>query len=154
MKIKIPSKRNMLEKEEFNLRVFFDEYNKYYKVCAYNSKKEEVARATFKLSTYPTRHVWLYKISTDELYQHKGYSSAIMYAMEYIAIQNRFDHIEAKYFPENEYAKAFYDKHDYVIFKDGYETYLSKSLDHDFIKQQIESNIQGFQIENMPEKER
>lgn len=145
MKISIPSKISFIRRDNFNLKVFYCVNDDYYEIKAYNGINQEVARLTFKASK-KDRYIWLYKISTDEKYQHKGYGTALIYALEYVAKKLRFDQIEGKFYPENEFAKPFYDKHDYAIYKDGYETFITKSLDYEEIKQQIEPYVTEFEI--------
>ena len=145
MKISIPSKKSFIQRDEFNLQVIYYASDNYYEIKAFNGLKQEVARITFKTNN-KNRHIWLNKISTDEKYQHKGYGTALIYAFEYVAKVLKFDQIEGKYYPENQYAKPFYDKHEYAIYKDGYETFITKSLDYEEIKQKIEPFISGFGI--------
>ncbi len=145
MKISIPSKKSFIQRTEFNLKVFYYTADNYYEIKAYNNKNEEVARVNFK-TNYDPREIWLNKISTDEKYQNKGYATALIKALEYVAYKLRFDQIEGKYYPENSYAKPFYDKYEYIIYKDGYETYITKSLDPDDIKQTIEPYITDYEI--------
>lgn len=145
MKISIPSKISFIRRDIFNLKVFYNVNDDYYEIKAYNGINQEVARLTFKANKQH-RYIWLNKISTDEKYQHKGYGTALIYALEYMAKKLRFDQIEGKFYPENEFAKLFYDKHDYAIYKDGYETFITKSLDYEEIKQQIETYVTEFEI--------
>ena len=145
MKISIPSKKSFIYRNEFNLKVFYYTKDKYYEIKAYNCLKQEVARITF-IAKKQYRYIWLNKISTDEKYQHKGYGTALIYAFEYVAKVLKFDQIEGNFYPENDYAKPFYDKHEYVIYKDGYQTLIMKSLDYEEIKQKIEPYISGFEI--------
>ena len=110
MKIKLQSKKSLLEQEDFEVKIVYNQAENFYTINAYNTKGEVVCRATFKTS-YSPRQIWLYKIATAENYQHKGYATAVIKAMEYFAFKSRFDQIEGKYYPENEHAKSFYDKH-------------------------------------------
>ncbi|MBQ7884973.1 MAG: GNAT family N-acetyltransferase [Clostridia bacterium] len=146
MKIRLQSKKSMLEQEEFEVKIIYDQAENYYTINAYNTHGEVVSFATLK-PNYSPRQMWLYKISTLENYQHKGYATAVLKVMEYLSIQLRFNCIEGKYFPENEHAKTFYDKHGYTVYKDGYESYVTKVLDYEEIKQNIEPNILNYQIE-------
>ena len=153
MKIKIPSKKSMLEKEEFEVKIFYDELNKFYTINAYSPRGEVACYATIK-PQYSPRQMWLNKIETKQGFQHKGYATAVLKVVEYLTHNLRYNWIEGKYYPENEHAKPFYDKHGYTIYKDDYETFVTKTLDYDEIKQDIEPNITGYRIEPQQELER
>lgn len=153
MKIKIPSKNSLLEQEEFEVKVLYDKADDFYTINALNTKGEVVCTATAK----PQRslsQMWLYKISTVEGYQHKGYATAVIKTLEYLTSYIRYSWIEGKFYPDNQYAKPFYDKHGYTIYKDDYETFVTKTIDYDDIKQNIEPNISDFKIETQAELER
>ena len=153
MKIKLQSKKSLLEQEDFEVKIVYNQAENFYTINAYNTKGEVVCHATFKTS-YSPRQIWLYKIATAENYQHKGYATAVIKAMEYFAFKSRFDQIEGKYYPENEHAKSFYDKHGYIIYKDGYESYVSKALDFEDIKDNIEPNISDYELETQQDQGR
>ena len=152
MKIKIQSKKSLLEKEEIEVKIFYDELDKYYTINAYSLRGDIACSATIKPRVSP-RQMWLNKIETKQGHQHKGYANAVINVIEYLTYNLRYNWIEGKYYPENEYAKPFYDKHGYTIYKDDYETYVTKTLDYDEIKE-IEQNITGYRIEPQQDMER
>lgn len=153
MKIKIQSKKSLLEKEEFNVGILHEQLDDFYTINAYNSKGEVVCTATAKPQRLLSQ-MWLYKISTKEGYQHKGYATAVLKTLEYLTQYLRYRWIEGKFYPDNEFAKPFYDKHGYTIYKDGYETFVIKTLDYDEIKEDVEPYITDFKIETLAELER
>ena len=73
--------------------------------------------------------------------------------LEYFALQNRAQVVEGKFYPENEFAKPFYNKYGYSIDKEDYETYIYKTLDYKRIKENIEPNITKYeeQFDNQSE---
>ena len=75
-----------------------------------------------------SRNLWLTKIFVNESERFKGVGQKLIDALEYFAKSRHIDNIEGKFYPDNLYAKDFYEKNGYEIWKDGYETYVSKSF--------------------------
>jgi len=104
----------------------FNEENNYHTLTAISEKNSPMAVLTFKVDR--NKNIWLYKIKVKDEYQRMGASTALIYAMENFAIKNKIRFIEGKFYPENAYAKPFYEKLGYQIYKEDYETYVGKSL--------------------------
>ena len=83
--------------------------------------------------TYQTysRQIFLSNIEVVPEFRYAGIGQFLLNILEQDALISRFDSIEGKYFPSNEYARTFYDKNGYEIYKDGYETYVCKQIDLD-----------------------
>lgn len=67
----------------------------------------------------------------DEKFAHIGLGTQILKFMEETATDYRCFQVEGKFYPFGEfgaYAKSFYIKNGYEIYKEDYETYISKSL--------------------------
>lgn len=138
MKVKVYNK-------EFEAKILYNSDDDIYRIEVLNGSKV-MGYATFKLKRQRfLDSIWLYKIETNKEYAHKGVGSAVINLLEYFAYQNRAHTVEGKYFPKNEFAKPFYDKFGYSIEKEGYETYIYKTLDFKTIKQNIEPNIIGYE---------
>lgn len=138
MKIKVNN-------NEFDSKILYNGDDDIYRIEVLDGS-DVMGYATFKLKRQRYfDSVWLYKIETNKEYAHKGVGSAVINLLEYFAYQNRAHTVEGKFFPENEYAKPFYDKFGYSIEKEGYETYIYKTLDFKTIKQTIEPNITGYE---------
>lgn len=119
----------------FNIEEYYDENQKFY---SYKINRGDVQMGfiNFKeTSIYGKKCFWLYKIEVNEKYQHQGVGQALLYAMEYTALEKRIPKIMGKFYPSNEFAKPFYIKNDYYIYsEDNWE--LEKSLDFDKVKLQ------------------
>ena len=108
--------------------------------------KKVAGTATFKKNG---NKIWLYKIKTNEEFQHQGIGGAVIDTLELFAMKNNCHYIEGKFFPENEHAKQFYENRGYDIYKDNYETYIYKMLDFEKIKQEIEPSIKNYSVINI-----
>ena len=97
----------------------------YYKLVAYSADNKVMGFLTYKINS---RNVWLNFVGTKKQYQHQGVGTALLKAFEYETYAKGVTYIEGKYFPKNEFAKPMYDKNGYSVYKDGYETYVGKSL--------------------------
>lgn len=98
-------------------------------IKALDSDENIVASATFKLKC---GYCYLNRIEIENFkYAHLGLCSQILKIIEQISIEKRCKFIEGKFCPFGElgpHAKSFYNKNGYEIYKDGYETYISKDL--------------------------
>ena len=118
----------------------------FYDIRCYDNSEKEMGLITFK---FLPKKVWLYKVETHPEFAHQGVATALIQTMEYVCMKNNVNYMEAKYYPENEFAKPFYEKHKYNLPNqnvngwDGYdETWtMFKYLDFDFIKEKIAPNI-------------
>ena len=107
----------------------FEVHDSYYEIIAYNKGKKKVGYVTMTLTFGEnTRNIWLMRIFVEESERFKGIGQKLLDALEYFAKSHLIDNIEGKYYPDNEYAKVFYEKNGYEIWKDGYETYVTKSF--------------------------
>lgn len=92
------------------------------------------------------RSIWLRKISTAPEYQNQGVGQALLDTLEYFTILNRLCHIEGKFFPDNEFAKPFYLKNNYDIYKEDYETFVGKYISHDSIAEETKNRFVDFAV--------
>lgn len=76
-------------------------------------------------------YLWLSNISIEPEFQSQGLGQFLFDLMYNDAVLARVWQIEGKYYPSNDKAKPFYDKNNVEIYKDGYETYIYKSVPHD-----------------------
>lgn len=90
-----------------------------------NKTNEEIGFANYKKTNVST--AWLYNIKIEEKFQGNGLGNLLMYAFENECVDKSVKYVEGKYYPTNNHAKSFYNKHNYSIDKDGYETYIYKS---------------------------
>lgn len=134
---------NYLNKN-YKLKAFYFSQDNYYEIRAYDEHMNVVAYVNFKISK--NRDVWLNYIETKDSYQHQGYATVLIRAMEFLLIKLRANYIEGNYFPKNKNAKKFYEKNGYKICKEGYDTLLSKYLDYEKVKKEIEPFISNFEI--------
>lgn len=125
--------------KEFNVEIIEDKHNDFYEVQVVD--EEVMGYATFKININKN-YTWLYKIVTNEKYQHMGVGQALLDIIEYISCKKLVRNIEGKFYPNNEYAKPFYEKNNYQIYKDGYDTYVGKRLDRSIVYSDIEPRIQ------------
>ena len=101
------------------------------------------------------RSVWLRKIQTEPQYQGQGVGQALLDTLEYFTIKHRLCHIEGKFYPDNEFAKPFYLKNSYDIYKEDYETFVGKYLSHESLTEDIQNRFVDFAVlpAEEPEKE-
>ena len=92
------------------------------------------------------RSVWLRKIQTEPQYQGQGVGQALLDTLEYFTIKHRLCHIEGKFFPDNEFAKPFYLKNSYDIYKEDYETFVGKYLSHESLTEDIQNRFVDFAV--------
>ena len=134
-----------LTNQEESLKVLDIKKDKdfYFVCCVENNKK--IGFISFQIKDGKT---WIYKIETNKEHFHQGIGTALLFAMEYISMLNNVKVVEAKYYPENEFAKPFYEKYGYHIpnqtknWEEYDETWkMFKVLNYNKIKSQIENNI-------------
>ena len=123
------------------------ENNGFYDIRCYDESENEMGFVTFKLNKNEGK-IWLYKIETHDDFLHRGVATALINTMEYVAMKNSINCIEGKYYPENDFAKPFYEKYGYYLPNqtkswDNYDDTwtMSKYLDFKKIRENIEPNI-------------
>ena len=105
-----------------------DNYNE---IKAYDIKKREIGHLTmFVTKEIFPRSIWLMHIFVNEDARYCGVGQKMLDALEYFARKCCVEVVEGKFYPDNAYAKDFYEKNGYEIWKDGYETYVSKNFSH------------------------
>ncbi len=112
----------------FNILFSCDEKD-FYKVKVFDLQNNEIGGISFKLKIND-RLTWLYKIEVCQDYQNNGIGKILLEFLEFVSLQRRIYFVEGKFFPKNQNAKFFYLKNGYNIEKDGYETFVYKSLDY------------------------
>lgn len=146
MKVKVFNK-------EFEAKILYNQEQNSYRIEILDNSNI-MGYATFKLKRNKYQDsIWLYKIETYPKYAHTGVGTATINLLEYFALQNRVQVVEGKFYPENEFAKPFYNKYGYSIDREDYETYIYKTLDYKRIKENIEPNITKYeeQFDNQSE---
>lgn len=134
MKIKVKEK-------QFNSKMIYHKNDDYYTIKIMN-ENSTMGYLTFKIKREGYNNsIWLNKIETYKKFAHQGVGTALIQLLEYFAYKNNLQYIEGKFYPDNEYAKPFYEKYSYKIEKEYYETFVSKWLDFDKIKKEIEPNL-------------
>lgn len=109
------------------LKQSYDENNNFYTATAMSMQNEGMGYITYKFIP-KERLAWLNKIETYEDFQHQGVATALLSFFEHEARSKRYFRIEGKYYPTNNFAKAFYQKMGYHIEQDGYEQFVDKYL--------------------------
>lgn len=149
-------KVKLTDKNERTFRIVAEQTDKFYKLT-HQINGEIVGFLSFGIKD---KYAWLYKIETDEAYQHQGIGTALIYTMEYLLMLEGVKRVEAKYYPDNKFAKPFYLKNDYFIpnqtgrWEDYDEDWtMSKNLDFSNIRSKIAPNVRPIRIvENEREK--
>lgn len=121
-----------------------------YRISAIADNGDEMGFAVFSVKKQD-RKVWLRKISTKPEYQNLGVAKAMIDVLEYFTVQHRLCMIEGKFYPDNEYAKPFYQKNNYDIYKEDYDTFVSKYIGHDSISDETKQRIVNY--EELPPQE-
>lgn len=122
-------------KNNERITISFKENSYNYKsFTAFNNKNQEIGSITFVFSG---KTCWISRIEvTDINYSRIGLGSILLNLTEKFAIKNGKRNMDGTFRPFGElgwFAKSFYEKNGYQIYKDGYETYISKYLN--FTKQ-------------------
>ena len=120
----------------FNAQV--QQKNNEYDVKIQAPNGETMGRIAFVVNKGTT---FILHISTEEKFQHQGVGQALIDICEYISALQRSFHIEGYYFPTNEYAQLFYQKNNYIIEKDSYNSYVYKIIDVDKTRQRLKNRI-------------
>ena len=117
--------------EKALLSITNDNNDDFFIITATNNYNEKIGYASFKITK---KTCFLFKIEiTSTNYSHMGLGSKMLEYMEEFALGKFCNFIDGKFFPFGElgqYAKDFYTKHGYIISKEGYETFVSKYIDH------------------------
>ena len=101
----------------------------WYEIKAFNEKKEVVGFVSMLIRSercFPS--IWLMKIFVNESERYQGIGQKLIEALECFAKMRHISYIEGKFYPDNSYARTFYEKNGYEIWKDDYETFVSKTL--------------------------
>ena len=92
------------------------------------------------------KETFLHFLCTDPSYARLGVASALVETMEYISANNGIKNIRGKFFPLNEFALPFYQKHGYFIpnQENSWGTYdetwtMHKTLDYEKVMQNASS---------------
>ena len=109
------------------LDIKYEDYKRFYSAHAKNLQGEEMGFVNFNFGTHE-RTTWIWKIETQEQFQHQGVGSVLLSYLEYESYNHRYYYVEGKYFPSNAYAKPFYEKMNYTFDVDGYDQFISKFL--------------------------
>ena len=96
-------------------------------LVAKNDENEQIGYLSFLAQD---KKIWLLYLKTEEQFQHRGVATALVQQMEEYAKNNHVKEIEGRYMPSNKFAKPFYNKMGYIIYQDGYEWFLSKTIDY------------------------
>lgn len=131
--------------QNFDCKIDYYENDDFYKIEVLNENKDVMGYATFKIKNSSfSKSIWLYKIETYNRYTHKGVGTAVNNILEYFAYKNKVLFIEGKFYPENKFAKPFYEKYGYKIEKDYYDTLVYKTLNYQWIEKEIAPKIKEY----------
>ena len=140
MKIKVNNR-------EFDGKITYNAEDRYYTIEV-GQGKQVMGYVTFKTKRETRGNtIWINKIETYEQFAHRGVGTAVIQLLEYFAYKNNISYMEGKFYPDNEYAKPFYEKLGYTIEKEYYETFVYKLLDFKEIKTQIAPNITKYNLD-------
>ena len=135
--------------KQINLKFLYNSQDNYYKILALNNENQEMGYLTFKIKTGFSRKIWLNKIETKPEFQNQKVGTALIGCMEYFASQCNIDFIEGKFYPTNDYAKPFYIKRGYEIYKDEYEWYVDKTLNLQKVREELKDKIVDFKVDEI-----
>lgn len=144
------------KKGPINIELKYFEDDRYYRAEAISESGQVMGYVTFKQHTDNPRTMWLQKIETHKEFQGLGVGDALLSVMEYTTLQSRKTSIDGKFYPDNEFAKPFYEHRGYDITKDGYETYVGKYLNDKQkkrITEEIAPTISGYSITEVTKEE-
>ena len=105
-------KRIIVKNNQRTYNLEIEEDNGFYKIVCLSPELTEMGCVMFKLNT---KSCWLYKIKTEEAFQRQGIGSQLLTIMGKIALENNINFIEGKFYPENAYARSFYEKNGYYV---------------------------------------
>ena len=121
--------KTVLLKNNVELNLVFERADNYYTILAITPEQKQVAKMSFKLNAGTC---YLNRIEIEDInFAHIGLGTKMLEFMEEVALMARCNNVDGKFYPFGdlgEYAKNFYEKNGYQIYKDGYETYISKYL--------------------------
>ena len=111
---------------------FYDSTNS---ITAYDSKDlHQIGYLNFRLKD-GTAYIWSFKVS-DPDFLRTGVGTVMLNCFENYACRSRALFVDGRFYPDGEgaeYSKDFYESHGYQIYRDGYEQYISKSLNREEI---------------------
>ena len=134
------------KKNAFYAEAEYDDVADYYIVRVFSDYGNIMGRISFKIEDDET---WIYSINAYDEYQHMGVGQALLDACEYISCKNGVRRIRGKYFPSNEYAKPFYEKNDYIITKEYYDTFIVKFINPSITFECLNDKIIYDELESM-----
>ena len=114
--------------KKYSVIIEDDENDITIKIVANNINSDEIGSISFKFN-YQNRSVWIYKIEIKKEFQSQGFGDMLIEIFEAYCQSKRFFQIEGKFYPENDHAKPFYEKHGYQIDKEYYDTFISKNIE-------------------------
>ena len=137
----VNTKHGKVEVDIYRDKEGISENIRFFRIIATDGQTE-VGHLNFK--TNENGHVWIYHIETNQFFQHKGVAQAMLDVFEVFCVkEENSHHVEGRYFPENEFAKPFYEKNDFDIFEDCYDYFILKNFDKTKILTQTAKNIEG-----------
>ncbi len=139
--------------KEYKIELVELDDNDLYRASAISDSGDVMGTVTFNIQS-KSRTLWIRKIETNPEFQNQGVGKALLDVVEYFAVKSRCSTIEGKFFPDNEYARPFYLKNNYEIYKDGYETYINKYISHGNISSDTMSRIVDFEILPLKDREK
>ena len=133
------------QNKEINIQLINTDNDKEFQARAIADNGDVMGTAYFAIIRNE-RKVWLRKIETKPEYQNLGIGKALLDTLEYFTIQNRLCVIEGKFYPDNEYARPFYLKNNYDIYKEDYETYVGKYISHESLAEEDKKRIIDYEV--------
>ena len=151
--MKIEYQKNINEQNKiFNLEFHANEQENLYKIICLSKENEEMGFVSFSIKE---NLVWILKLETNPKFARLGVASAIVDIMEYFAVNNGITRIEGKFYPDNQFARPFYEKNGFFVpnatksWDDYDETWtLFKNLDKQQVDDKVSSNIKVFEDES------
>lgn len=111
-----------------------NEHDDLYNIVALNNEEKEIASILFILKKRTCYMCRIEIFASD--YAHKGVGTMLIKHMERVAAQKYCFTVDGRFYPFGDlgqYAANFYAKNGYKVYKDGYETYIRKSLDRNLL---------------------
>ena len=142
-------KYKVSEEKQIDIKFLYYSQDDFYKILAINENNQEMGYLTFKIKNGFSRKLWLNKIETKQEFQNQKVGTALIGCLEYFAGVCNIDFIEGKFYPTNDYAKPFYLKHGYEIYKDEYEWFVDKTLNLENTKVELKDKVIDFEVENV-----
>lgn len=105
-------------------------------ITAYDDRDlHQIGFMNFKIKG-DTAYIWSFRID-DEEFLRTGVGTVMLNCFEDYACRCRAFRVDGRFYPNGagaEFSKDFYIKHDYDIYRDGYEQYIYKRLNPTEIK--------------------